>query len=275
MVGSWSGLSIVVVPVEYMNPAGCEGGHPTSISPSSCPSSTCSDQSGDAQRHCPRPLKVTGTTLTTRHRRTVHAQDLVAAPITPRRILAAGRKATHRMALHLQTLVPSDTPRVQRTTRYEATTSPRTTARPNTFFIFVMRAQRTVLVSGGAPQLLPPGPARSRHRVLFLFRRGLRQTQRCAAVHLHRLGVRLPRPEPRPDRAQTGGARARQSSVRAIPGGTPATGPARVRDPSRSAPGSGPGIRRWRRIRSTPARSISRRFSIPPPPAVRTRSASS
>lgn len=118
---------------------GLRSGAPHINQPSSCPSSTCSDQSGDAQRHCPRPLKVTGTTLTTRRRRTVHAQDLVAAP-TPRRVLAAGHKATHRMALHLQTLVPSDTPRVQRTTRYEATTSPRTTARPNTFFIFVMRA---------------------------------------------------------------------------------------------------------------------------------------
>jgi hypothetical protein len=94
--------------------------------PSSCPSSTCSGQGGDAQHHCPRPLKDTGTTLTTRRRRTVNPQDLIATPITPPRIPAAGRKATHRMDLRLQILALSDMPRVQRTTRYEAMTSPHT-----------------------------------------------------------------------------------------------------------------------------------------------------
>jgi len=49
-----------------------------------------------------------------------------------------------------------------------------------------------------------------------------RRSKRAAVPHLQRLGVSLPRREPRPDRAQTGVALAQQSSARAIPGGTPA-----------------------------------------------------
>lgn len=94
--------------------------------PSSCPSSTCSGQGGDVQRRCPGPLKGTGTTLTTRRRRTVNPRDSIATPITPPRIPAAGCKATHRMGPRLQILALSDTLRVQRTTRYEGMTSPRT-----------------------------------------------------------------------------------------------------------------------------------------------------
>jgi len=52
-----------------------------------------------------------------------------------------------------------------------------------------------------------------------------RRSKRAAVPHLQRLGLHPPRREPRPDPAQTGVASAQQSSVRAIPGGTPATGP--------------------------------------------------
>jgi len=135
----WADRIVVVV----YESGGLRRGGPHIHQPSSCPSSTCSGQGGDAQRHCPRPLKVTGTALTTRRRRTVHAQDSVAAPTTPPCILAAGHKATQRMALHLQTLVPGDTPRVQRTTRYEAT-PPRTTACPIlTHPLFSQRVRNT------------------------------------------------------------------------------------------------------------------------------------